>query len=394
MLRFILLGASDCANRSAISSEQIKTWEKQELITYAGESKDVRKFIDSCSCVVLPSYYKEGVPRVLLEAMSMSKPIITTDVSGCRECVQAPFTKQGEILIGRNGILIPPKNPNALAYAMQILQEYSTKQLIEMGKAGRQYVINRFNMTRVIDSYHNVLSHIPKNTRLAFVSNTVFAMFHFRINVLESLRKVGYEIHIIAPLDSYTKTLQERGFQIHDVAIDSKGLNPIKDFKTIMQLKKIFKTIQPSMVFNYTIKPAIYGSLVANILHIPNIAIITGLGYVFIDGGYKRTILRMFVCKMYKIALKKTRQVWFLNSDDKAQFLDFKLVTHTQSFLLDSEGIDTQYFTPNDYHQSMQNDYSDSKDMSFLLIARMLWDKGVGEFIEAAKILLHRNTIA
>lgn len=95
MLRFLLLGASDCANPSAITKEQLKTWESQALITYLGESSEVRDHIGSCSCVVLPSYYKEGVPRVLLEAMSMGKPIITTNVSGCKECIKPPFIKKG-----------------------------------------------------------------------------------------------------------------------------------------------------------------------------------------------------------------------------------------------------------------------------------------------------------
>ena len=393
MLRFILLGASDCPNRSAITHSQLKTWETQGIITYAGESSDVREFIESCSCVVLPSYYKEGVPRVLLEAMSMGKPIITTNVSGCKECIKPPFIKKDNVLIGQNGILIPPKDSKSLVNAMEILQNLSKAQLAQMGNMGRQYVIDRFNITRVITSYHNALCNAPQQARIAFISNTTFAMLCFRREVLESLRKEGYEIHIIAPLDSHAKTLREFGFYTHHIVIDSKGLNPFKDFKTTLHLRKILKNLQPSMVFNYTIKPAIYGSLIANTLHIPNIAVITGLGYVFIDRGYKRTILRTLVCMMYKIALKRTKQVWFLNPDDKAQFLDSKLIMPNQAFLLDSEGVDTQHFSPN-YHklhtQNMQNPHNqNAQDISFLLIARMLWDKGVGEFVEAAKILLN-----
>ncbi|WP_394958752.1 glycosyltransferase [uncultured Helicobacter sp.] len=433
MPTFILLGKSDCANRAAISHTQIEQWQAQNLITYAGESSDVRGFIQSCSCVVLPSYYKEGVPRVLLEAMSMGKPIITTNVSGCKECVKPPFTKNGEILIGQNGILIPPRDSHALMRAMEVLRSFPRARIIQMGEAGRRYAIERFSMERVITSYHTAITsckdastisrsaisstlhhsappHTPKDTRLAFVSNTAFAMLCFRRNVLESLRDEGYEIHIIAPLDSHAQTLRECGFYTHHIEIDSKGLNPLKDFRTALHLRKILKSLKPAMVFNYTIKPAIYGSLVANALHIPNIAVITGLGYVFIDGGRKRAMLRVLVCAMYKIALKTTKQVWFLNSDDKAQFLEFHLITPAQAFLLDSEGVDTLYFSPqyqanqmHGIHKSAtsidsekskttsgiaESSQAQDADFRFLLIARMLWDKGVGEFVEAARILL------
>lgn len=494
MLRFLLLGASDCANPSAITKEQLKTWESQALITYLGESSEVRDHIGSCSCVVLPSYYKEGVPRVLLEAMSMGKPIITTNVSGCKECIKPPFASEGELLIGENGILIPPKDPTALAHALQALAALPRTQLLEMGEAGRQYAKERFDITRVIASYHDAIASYhdttasyhrtpalhkdapaptesidskksiestqSKKARLAFVSNTAFAMLCFRRNVLESLHKAGYEIHIIAPLDSHALALRECGFYTHHIEIDSKGLNPLKDFRTALHLRKILQSLKPAMVFNYTIKPAIYGSLVANALHIPNIAVITGLGYVFIDGGRKRAMLRVLVCAMYKIALKTTKQVWFLNSDDKAQFLESNLITPAQAFLLDSEGVDTRYFSPHyGTHGAIERTHKahtspaqkpdcahcvadmtessaptpstpstlakstleattlnapapntpttstpnalgaptpstlapSAQDFRALLIARMLWDKGVGEFVEAARILLDTN---
>ena len=100
---------------------QILEWQKQGIREYLGSTSDVRPFLESSSCVVLPSFYKEGVPRVLLEAMSMGKPIITTNIAGCKECVAPPFTPYENLLIGQNGILIPPKDINALALAISLL---------------------------------------------------------------------------------------------------------------------------------------------------------------------------------------------------------------------------------------------------------------------------------
>lgn len=394
--RFVLLGKSDCANRSAIARAQIQQWEAQNLIAYAGESSDVRPFIESCSCVVLPSFYKEGVPRVLLEAMSMGKPIITTDISGCKECIKPPFITRGEILIGQNGILIPPRDPLALTHAMQTILSLPQDTLRQMGVAGRAYVLERFSITRIISHYQktaHTLSHDPRHTsshstpqnpKLAFISNTSYAMLCFRANVLQALQQEGYAIHIIAPLDSHSPTLREFGFHTHHIDVDSKGLNPLNDFKTARQIHKILSDLLPAVVFDYTIKPVIYGSFVANRLHIPNIAIITGLGYVFMNQGLARKALRHIVCMMYKIALKHTKQVWFLNTDDMQEFLDSALISREQAFLLDSEGVDTEFFKP--VANPTQN-LAKAQSMEFLLIARMLWDKGVGEFVQAAKMI-------
>ena len=511
--RFQLLGESDCENPSAISKEQILAWQEQGIIEYLGSTKDVRPFLESSSCVVLPSFYKEGVPRVLLEAMSMGKPIITTNITGCRECVAPPFTPYKNLLIGQNGILTPPKDINALALAISLLTSntfspLSPATLTQMGAKARAFVKGRFDVARIMECYkravrensasgnHSRVSFLAKNgdccgepavittqgnsldspckapflsqkscreqthlesnitkdsataqnlnesikdsricdeksglcervqgrilgvcnrsareaiadlsrkaestsqkPNLVFVSNTCFAMLNFRLQVLKSLQKSGFAIHIIAPFDSSTSSLEQEGFITHNLYLDSRSLNPLKDFRTITTLHKLLKQIRPALVFNYTIKPAIYSSSVCNFLKIPNIALITGLGYVFINdkgktSSLKKRVLRSIVCKMYRFALSKTQEVWFLNNDDKQEFLFYKLIKQNQAFLLDSEGVDTEYFSPksSDVKAEKQGEQEqvEQKEIVFLLVARMLWDKGVGEFVEAAKMV-------
>ena len=102
MIGFYLLGQSDCDNPNVISKQQLQLWEQEGIITYLGQSDDVRPFIMQSLCVVLPSFYKEGVPRILLEAMSMGKPIITANVAGCKECVAPPFKRIQNFLVGQN----------------------------------------------------------------------------------------------------------------------------------------------------------------------------------------------------------------------------------------------------------------------------------------------------
>ncbi|KAA8707638.1 glycosyltransferase [Helicobacter canis] len=492
--RFQLLGASDCENPSAISKEQILAWQEQGIIEYLGSTKDVRPFLESATCVVLPSSYKEGVPRVLLEAMSMGKAIITTNIAGCRECVAPPLMPYENLLIGQNGILIPPKDAQALSLAISLLLSnelpHTHNALMQMGTKARELVKGRFDVARIVECYKKAvgekqteldssvqvdchadtsalarndkkpqnlksaqdsrLSHnntdsknetrrqdfevrivalqgesrahtrvyvtadspqqsailaqkpTPKPSKaeshanLVFVSNTCFAMHNFRLQVLKSLQKSGFTIHIIAPFDSSTQALQQEGFITHNLYLDSRSLNPLKDFRTITMLHKLLKLIRPALVFNYTIKPAIYSSSVCNFLKIPNIALITGLGYVFINdkgktSSLKKRVLRSIVCKMYRFALSKTQEVWFLNNDDKQEFLSYKLIKQNQAFLLDSEGVDTEYFSPksSDVKAEKQGEQEqvEQKEIVFLLVARMLWDKGVGEFVEAAKMV-------
>ena len=505
-IRFQLLGSSDCNNPSAISKEQILAWEKQGIIEYLGETKDVRPFVESASCVVLPSSYKEGVPRVLLEAMSMGKAIIATNIAGCKECVAPPFTPYENLLIGQNGILIPPKDTHALSLAMTLLASNTLPNtapntLTQMGANARAFVKGRFDVARIVRCYKRAVSscidsasgshspdcshfravitdkvtptlkckqnkqsntanlrileeansqtelessvqvdsketalcddYAPNDSKncggavvaltkfwdrsylggndypqnlvnqshclpkaespvLAFVSNTCFGMYNFRLQVLKSLQKSGFAIHIIAPFDASTQALNQEGFTTHNIRLDSRSLNPFKDLRTTYTLYKLLRRIRPALVFNYTIKPAIYSSSVCNALKIPNIAIITGLGYVFINdkgekSSLKKRVLRFIVCLMYRSALKATQEVWFLNDDDKQEFLSHKLIAQNQAFLLDSEGVDTEYFSPKVCKDSALQ--KTQGEIVFLLVARMLWDKGVGEFVEAAKMV-------
>lgn len=375
---FQLVGKCDNSNPSSIPIEVIHKWEQDGLITYLGENQDIRPIIAQSSCIILPSSYKEGVPRVLLEAMSMSRPIITTNISGCKECVKNPHNLDS-LLVGKNGIMVRPKNTHDLAQAIQYFLSLDVEQQEQMGKNGRIYAKERFDISNTIEFYKQKTNRYCKDKKiLAFISNTSFGMTNFRLEVLQALYQEGYTIHVIAPRDSSTQKLIDNGFFFHPITVNSKGLNPIEDLFTLSSIYSLLRQIGPSLVFNYTIKPVIYSSLVCNLLKIPNIAITTGLGYVFIQGGVKKKILKNFVCFLYKYALTKTNEIWFLNNDDKEIFLSHRIISENRAILLDSEGINTSHFTPQE---------KKSQEVIFTLIARMLWDKGVGDFIEAIKFL-------
>ena len=135
-LCFSLLGSFD-TNPSAISYDEIKKWTNQGIINYIGETNDVRPYIEQCSVYVLPSY-REGMPRSVLEAMSIGRPIITTNVPGCKETV----------VPGKNGYLVEMKSSKELVIAMsKIIND--VKQLQKMGSYSRKLVVERFNVHNV-----------------------------------------------------------------------------------------------------------------------------------------------------------------------------------------------------------------------------------------------------
>ena len=146
---FEIVGAIDNNNPSAISQDIVMNWEKELLIKYHGKAEDIRPFLEKADVLVLPSY-REGLPRVILEGMSMAKPIIVTDVPGCRETV----------VDGENGYLVPVKNSNALADAMVKMIENGQDQRKEMGQKGRELAVDKFDEKIIIQKYTELISSL------------------------------------------------------------------------------------------------------------------------------------------------------------------------------------------------------------------------------------------
>ncbi|CAG2128491.1 N, N'-diacetylbacillosaminyl-diphospho-undecaprenol alpha-1,3-N-acetylgalactosaminyltransferase [Cupriavidus yeoncheonensis] len=212
-------------------------------------------------------------------------------------------------------------------------------------------------------------------THVAFVANSCWSIQQYRSGVIRALLARGAKVSIIAPPDRASDSLQALGCEFHPLTLSAKSANPLADWKCFSQLARLYRQQRPDCIFQYTIKPNIYGSLAARLAGIPCIAVTTGLGFVFINDNLVARIGRA----LYRVALRSTRQVWFLNEDDRREFLIRNLVREQQTFVLPSEGIDLDYYAPG------QRPPNEDGTFRFLLIARMLWDKGVGEYVEAAR---------
>lgn len=211
---------------------------------------------------------------------------------------------------------------------------------------------------------------------IAIVLNTSWNIFNFRLNLIKAFQAAGWRVIAIAPQDAYTYKLKDFGIEHYDIQINSKGVNPFEDLKLIYDFLRLYQKARPDILLHYTIKPNIYGSIAAGILGIPVINNISGLGTVFI----KESLITSVVKWLYRYSLHKSSKVFFQNSDDIHVFLANKLVAKEKCDLLPGSGIDFNKFIPIDH-------IKDNEQFVFLLIARMLWDKGIGEYVEAAKMI-------
>ena len=145
-INLIIVGSPDEGNPNSISKGELEKWVKEGLIEWHGFQEDVRPFYCMANCVVLPSY-REGVPRVLLEAMAMEKPIITTDAPGCRNvCVD-----------GVNGFLVKPRDVESLYLAMKNVVEMGQEELRKMGKKGREIVEQKYEISKIVSEYVKII---------------------------------------------------------------------------------------------------------------------------------------------------------------------------------------------------------------------------------------------
>ena len=211
--------------------------------------------------------------------------------------------------------------------------------------------------------------------KVAIVLNTSWNIFNFRMNFVKSLVAKGYEVHTVAPVDDFTQYLQKAGCQHHAVTMDSRGINPIKDMALVVELWSIYRKIKPDIILHYTIKPNVYGSLAASFLKIPVVNNVCGLGTVFL----KKNLLSAVAIALYRWTFRFPKKVFFQNPDDRDIFISKKLVPAASADLLPGSGIDLVRFTPDPFKRNNK--------FTFLLISRLITDKGILEYIEAVKKL-------
>lgn len=221
-------------------------------------------------------------------------------------------------------------------------------------------------------------------TTVVVIGGYAESLLNFRGPMLKAMAAFGCRVIACAPRAS-TKTrnaLAEINVEYREISFQRAGLNPFVDFKGLRALMSLFRECKPDIVLSYTIKPVIYGSLTAKLSGVKKIySMITGLGYVFSGGDFKSRVLGCVASILYKLSLVCNEKVFFQNPDDRDFFVEQGLLTSlNKAVLINGSGVDVGYFAPAPFPENP----------SFLLIARLLRDKGIYEYVQAARILKER----
>lgn len=220
-----------------------------------------------------------------------------------------------------------------------------------------------------------IKNNMKEKKNIIFSGNTAWGMYNFRGCLLKHFVSKGYNVYVTAPKDEvYFEKLASIGCTPVHMPVYSKSKNPFKDINLIYAYYKLIKRLSPDISITYTIKPNIYGSIAAQLNHARHLPITTGLGYTFLSNG----IISKIAKTLYRFSFKRAENVWFLNKDDETIFKEQHLVNNEKIHLLYGEGVNLKHFAYID-----RSGRTTSK-IVFLYFGRLLYDKGLQEYVDAA----------
>lgn len=216
--------------------------------------------------------------------------------------------------------------------------------------------------------------------KIGILLNTSWYIYNFRKNLIKELQNNGYKVVAIAPNDDYSSKLEELGCEYYRLEMNSKSKNPLYDLDLMMRMRKVLSHVKPDILLNFTIKPNVYGSMAARTLGIKCINNVAGMGTLFTDGFFSKTVLKT----LFRISQLKVSTVFFQNPDDLRELTKTNIINRNKASLLPGSGVNLTQFS---YSPLVEKEHD---HVNFLLLARMIYPKGIVELVKAAK-LLHKK---
>lgn len=214
--------------------------------------------------------------------------------------------------------------------------------------------------------------------KILLFANTDWYLYNFRLPLAQILQAQGHEVLLLSPGGKYVRKLRQAGFRWVEFRLSRSGMNPFAELVAIGRLVHLYRSEQPDLVHHFTIKCVLYGSVAARLAGVGAVVnAVTGLGHVFSAGDLKSRLLRPWVSFFYRLALRGTQTV-FQNRDDLAAFIERRLACQSASHLIPGSGVDVTHFSPNGESRC-------GRTLQVLMAARLLWSKGVGDFVAAAQ---------
>lgn len=216
--------------------------------------------------------------------------------------------------------------------------------------------------------------------RALLLSSHTPSLFWFRVDMMKEMKAEGYEVYAAGqmPETEWAERFNELGVTYRQIKVSRNGLNPMGDLATLKDIKRLLKEIRPDKIFVFQAKTVAYGCMAAASLGITEVyTLIAGLGSVYLGHGLKNRVVKFVMSALYKQAFRKSKKVFFQNNDDKQTMLDEGLLKEDKIVMIHGSGVNVEKFTP-----------AELPDVpTFLYIGRLIRDKGVGEYLEACKII-------
>lgn len=209
---------------------------------------------------------------------------------------------------------------------------------------------------------------------ILILANNDVGLFRFRKELLERLVKNGHQVYVSLPKGEFIEDIVKIGCKFVETNLSRHGINPFEEIKLLLTYKKIIKNIKPDIVLTYTIKPNIYGGIACSMLGVPYVMNITGLGTAVEKPG----LLQIITVTLYKIAVRKVQTVFFQNKENE-DFFTSKGLAKGKHKIIPGSGVNLSFYKP--------LDYPDKETIDFVFVSRIMREKGIEQYLEAAKIL-------
>lgn len=223
--------------------------------------------------------------------------------------------------------------------------------------------------------------------RILYVVNDAPFFLSHRLPLALAAQAAGYEVHVATPDSPLAVVIQRHGLGFHAIRLHRSSTRVWKELRSIQSLVTLYRRLRPDLVHHVTIKPVLYGGLAARLTQVPAVVhAVSGLGHVFVAKGMGTSVLRTVVTRLYLLAFGHGNlKVIFQNPDDQALLKKMRLIRDDESVLIRGSGADMAVFTPQPEPEGVP---------VVVLAARMLWAKGVGEFVDAARSLREQKVPA
>jgi glycosyltransferase involved in cell wall biosynthesis len=220
--------------------------------------------------------------------------------------------------------------------------------------------------------------------RILFVDNQVSDFLRYRISLACKLREVGFDVHIALPQDDGVEDILRQGFPVHSFFLQRKSTRPSNELRSCVSLLSLYRQLRPKLVHHLCLKPTLYGGISARICGVPaSVSTLTGLGYPFTAGTLKMRLLQPIIAMGLRYCFRhQNHLVIFQNGYDRDRLLASGIVPGDRAVLINGSGVDLSSFTPKPEPHGPP---------VVLMACRMLWEKGVAEFVAAARALRLRG---